>query len=125
MKTKTGSVYNFRSQNESTAQPIGREHRPGSSASVETAEDKPIGTKKAGYAGAEEGPFECSNCVHYTEQGDEHGECDHPDVIADAKAGEISMSGSGALVESAGCCTYFRPLEEEGKNENEQSDSEA
>jgi len=110
VRSQTGSVYNFRSQNVSSEQLQNSEHIAGDSAPVENEKYQPIGTSKSGYAPPSEGPFLCSNCLHYTPQTEVQGACDHPDVIVDAEAGEIPPTEGGALVEGEGCCNYYRPI---------------
>ncbi len=72
------------------------------------ASNEPIGTERSGYAPPKEGPFECGNCIHYSAVNGTHGTCDHPEVIEDAKAGEIKMQDDKALVAMAGCCNEYR-----------------
>lgn len=60
----------------------------------------PIGSKATGYAGPDEGPFSCSNCVHF----DGNSSCDNPKVIADPE-----VQGS---VDPNGCCNYFRDYDD-------------
>lgn len=71
------------------------------------SDNDPIGTKHAHYAPPSDGPFRCDNCQHYSEP---HF-CNHPDVIEDAKAGGKGLkmgSKDRAIINSAGCCNYFR-----------------
>jgi len=104
VKSSTGSVYSFRD-----AKPVEREQD-------ETQDDNaPIGTTKSGYAPPEDGPFECSNCVHYEGETEEQGTCDHPDVIEDAVNHEIALDGDRALVAAKGCCNEFRPEENDAQ----------
>lgn len=107
MKSSTGSTYDFRSQDVVAKQL--QPNRPSAAPSTPDA-NAPIGTTKSNYAPPSEGPFLCSNCEHYTEQNEAQGACDHPDVVADAEAGEIPPTEGGALVEGEGCCTYYRPV---------------
>lgn len=77
------------------------------------AEDRnaKFGTKRSGYVPGDFGPF---NCEHCTEHYAAPHYCDHPDVIADAKAGEpwVKLGKRGkqeaAIIDSAGCCEYQR-----------------
>lgn len=66
-----------------------------------------IGTPKAHYAGPDSGPFKCGNCSH-----ERWGNCNHPDVIEDAKKGygglKINPENKLAVIDKGGCCTYFR-----------------
>lgn len=73
-------------------------------AEEEEGVNKPIGTKKSGYATPEMGPFLCVNCHHSPSGvGDR---CDHPDVMEDP---EVPKDDEGkGIVQPAGCCTYFR-----------------
>lgn len=71
--------------------------------------DKPneiIGTTKAGYLPPKKGPFLCVRCIHFKSVD---SSCDHPDVIEDAKKGQIPIMGNKAIVAESGCCTYFNP----------------
>lgn len=123
VKSETGSQYNF------------REHEIGKSAPVESKHFQPIGTEKSGYAPPKAGPFRCDNCVHYLKIEEDEGTCDHPDVIADAKAKQPGLElgkedgKTAAVVEPAGCCDYFKTgkheagskgmeIEEPGEKEN-------
>jgi hypothetical protein len=64
-----------------------------------------IGTKRAGYAPPEDGPFRCSKCVHFAKVGVTDGRCNQSEVLADP---EIPKDDDGkAIVRTAGCCTYF------------------
>ena len=72
----------------------------------EDESNEPIGTKHSGYAGPEDGPFECGRCDHYSSINSNHGHCDHPEVEEDL--------GTPAKVAKMGCCTYFRPGESDG-----------
>lgn len=69
-------------------------------------QDSPIGTKKAGYAGPEEGPFKCANCVHFKEVSESEGRCNQPDVVADP---EMKKDQGAAVVQEGGCCNMFNP----------------
>lgn len=69
------------------------------------------GTKRSKYAPAKDGPFSCDRCIHYHRvSGDkDQGTCDHPEVQADAKDGEIPSNTHGLpLVDAGGCCEYER-----------------
>lgn len=70
-------------------------------------DDAGIGSAASGYAGPENGPFECQNCVHF----DGEGTCDNPQVQSDPE-----VQGK---VEAEGCCNLFRPEEQGGGEENE------
>lgn len=66
-----------------------------------------IGTPKSQYAPPADGPFACHNCVHFKFPT----LCNHPEVIADAKAGAspLRLQKNGmAIVKPGGCCKYFR-----------------
>lgn len=67
-----------------------------------------IGTPKSQYAPPNDGPSMCSNCVHYRFPH----LCNHPEVIADAKAGakplRIQSKNGLAIISPGGCCRYFR-----------------
>jgi len=64
----------------------------------------PIGTMVAGYAAPSLGPFYCARCMHFDEGPPTH--CEHPMVQSDLA---VPHDDEGhALVESQGCCTYFR-----------------
>lgn len=77
-------------------------------------EYEPIGTTHSQYAPPSEGPFECGNCEHFgASVNGTHGLCDHPDVVADAVAGEIKEQAGKALVAKGGCCSYFRKHNDE------------
>lgn len=67
---------------------------------------KGVGTKKAGYAGPEFGPFRCGSCVWF-QFGKSVGLCNHPEVKQDP---EIEKNDQGqAIVKQDGCCNKFRP----------------
>ena len=66
--------------------------------------NEPIGTKESGYAPPSAGPFECGRCGHYSSVNGTSGICDHPEVEEDL--------GTPAKVAKMGCCTYFRPGED-------------
>ena len=71
---------------------------------------KKAGTELVAYQGPEEGPFRCGRCVHFMSAAEASGhqdECWHPEVIKDP---EIEHDDDGhALVDTRGCCEYFRP----------------
>ena len=71
--------------------------------------NQPIGTEHSNYAGPKDGPFACHACTHFKFPH----LCNHPEVIADAKAGNGGLRLQGkngfAIVAPGGCCTYFRP----------------
>lgn len=71
------------------------------------ANDAPIGTPHAHYAGPEFAPFKCATCIHLSFP---HF-CSHPLVIEDAKAakGGLSFSQGKAVIHLSGCCNYWRP----------------
>ena len=72
------------------------------------ADTAAMGTKLSHYSPAKDGPFKCSRCTHFEAKS---LECDHPEVIQDAKNKEpgLSLSKSGnAVVEAEGCCEYER-----------------
>jgi hypothetical protein len=76
---------------------------------MEHRDPSPTGTKASGYAGPEDGPFKCGNCVWY-ESGRNaslpSGECAHPKVKADPQVPK-SPDGDG-IVNRDGCCEYQR-----------------
>lgn len=74
----------------------------------DTSNDEGIGSKAAGYAPPDQGPFSCGNCVHF----DGQGSCDNPKVITDPE-----VSGQ---VEAEGCCNFFRPSKGEESTGTEQ-----
>lgn len=63
-----------------------------------------VGTKKAGYATPEYGPFRCGHCIWFKV---ENSACKHPDVREDKEI-EHNSDGDG-MVKADGCCNYFRP----------------
>lgn len=68
--------------------------------------DKPIGTKATGYAGPEDGPFNCEHCVHFLVPRF----CNHPEVVADKELRKAPGQGAlVAIVSPQGCCNEFRP----------------
>lgn len=70
------------------------------------ANNAPIGTKAVGYAGPENGPFNCAHCVHFGPPRF----CNHPDVVADKELRKTSNQGTlVAIVSPQGCCNEFRP----------------
>lgn len=76
---------------------------------MEHRDPSPTGTKHSGYAGPEDGPFKCSNCVWF-ESGSaasySPGECEHPKVKADP---DLAKAPDGdAIVSRDGCCEYQR-----------------
>lgn len=75
---------------------------------AEKGSDSEYGTPRSHYAPPEDGPFQCHECGHFRWPN----RCDHPKVIADAKAGEGTLKESKdglAVVKPAGCCNYFWP----------------
>ena len=68
------------------------------------------GAPRSHYSPSEYGPFACHECAHFRWPN----QCDHPDVIADSKAGAKEFKGKGlsksglAIVEPGGCCEYER-----------------
>lgn len=66
------------------------------------------GLPDSAYSSPEEGPFECSTCVHFMNV--DHPECWHPMVIEDAKTtGKLKIDEDGhALVMPEGCCKFHR-----------------
>jgi hypothetical protein len=79
----------------------------------------PIGTRVSGYAGAESGPFECGNCLHFSAgpegivpggnaEGSAEGRCKHPVVVDDPEV-KKDEEEEFAIVEAEGCCNFFRP----------------
>jgi hypothetical protein len=66
-----------------------------------------IGSAQTGYAGPENGPFECENCIHF----DGEGRCDHPQVMADPEV--------NGQVDAEGCCNLFQPSGEESEGQEE------
>lgn len=73
---------------------------------AESTNDKPVGTPHAHYMPPEAGPFKCATCTHLTFP---HF-CNHPDVLADAKAGGrgLKVENGKASIHLAGCCNYWR-----------------
>lgn len=71
-----------------------------------------IGSAQAGYAGAENGPFECGNCIHF----DGQGKCDNPQVISDPEV--------NGQVEAEGCCNLFSPAAHEGDEGGDEEEGE-
>jgi hypothetical protein len=72
---------------------------------ADQADDAGIGSAQSGYAGPENGPFECSNCIHF----DGQGTCDNPQVQSDPE-----VQGK---VEAEGCCNLFNPAQAGGDEE--------
>lgn len=76
-----------------------------------TDRNSKFGTERSGYVPGKFGPFSCAEC---SEHFAEPHFCDHPDVIADAKAGQpwVKIGKKGreerAIVDSSGCCEYQR-----------------
>jgi hypothetical protein len=68
-----------------------------------------IGSAAAGYAGPENGPFECSNCTHFTAPN----QCDNPQVQSDPEV--------NGQVEPEGCCNLFKPGAQEPEEEETQA----
>lgn len=77
------------------------------------------GTPSAHYSPPSDGPFDCSNCIHFHRFGGKKkashhttkhgGTCDHPEVQKDAEAGHIAKTADGKpLVQAGGCCEYQR-----------------
>lgn len=71
-----------------------------------------IGTPNGHYAPPSDGPFICMRCTHFRWlAGTPFGKCDHPKIIADAKAGYLEMLREGdeeyAKVHHEGCSNYF------------------
>jgi hypothetical protein len=75
------------------------------------SDEQGIGSAQAGYATPENGPFECSNCVHF----DGQASCDNSQVISDPE-----VQGK---VDPEGCCNFFRPSGNENQQE-EQGETE-
>jgi len=71
-----------------------------------------IGSTQAGYAGPENGPFECGNCVHF----DGQSKCDNPQVVSDPEV--------NGQVEEDGCCNFFSPAQHEGDESAEEDEGE-
>jgi hypothetical protein len=67
-----------------------------------------IGSAQSGYAGPENGPFECGNCVHFQAPGT----CNNPQVASDPEV--------NGQVEAEGCCNLFRPGAEGGEEGGEE-----
>lgn len=67
-----------------------------------------VGTTRSKYQSGRYGPFRCDHCQHYVTPA----MCEHPEVIADAKAGELKLTKLRgrelAAVDAAGCCEYER-----------------
>lgn len=70
-------------------------------------ENAPIGTKKAGYASPDDGPFMCGHCIHYKEVDGKEGRCNHPKVVADPEMEKDD--NDKAIVMEGGCCNMFNP----------------
>lgn len=71
------------------------------------ASNAEAGTSRSGYLPEKYAPFQCLSCahLHFPKQ------CDHPDVIADAKNQEMGLKihkGGMAVVDLGGCCSYWR-----------------
>jgi len=68
-----------------------------------------IGTPSGHYAPPSDGPFICMRCTHFTWiEGTVNGKCDHPRIIADAKAGYLPLTDDGhAQVHHEGCSNFF------------------
>lgn len=90
---------------------------PDESGADMTKPQEGVGSAQAGYAGPENGPFECENCIHF----DGQGSCDHPQVVTDPE-----VQGK---VDAEGCCNFFSPsgneTQEEEHNEGSAVDEEA
>lgn len=72
-------------------------------------DNEEIGTPKAHYAPPSWGPFICMRCKHFEWLlGTVNGECDHPEVLEDAKAGYLQITKDGLpIVHHEGCCNEF------------------
>lgn len=68
-------------------------------------QDAGIGSAQSGYARPEEGPFECSNCVHF----DGQSACNQSQVVSDPE-----VQGQ---VDPEGCCNFFRPSGNESQEQ--------
>ncbi len=76
----------------------------------EQTDEAGIGSAQSGYAGPENGPFECENCIHFHAPNT----CDHPQVQSDPEV--------NGQVDPEGCCNLFHPSGEESGDESEQQD---
>jgi hypothetical protein len=85
---------------------------PGPGADPHSDPNAGIGSALAGYAGSEDGPFECGNCVHF----DGQSKCDNPQVISDPEV--------NGQVEAEGCCNLFSPAQHEGDEDGSGADDE-
>jgi hypothetical protein len=66
-----------------------------------------IGSAQSGYATPDNGPFECSNCIHFQAPN----QCDNPQVVSDPEV--------NGQVESEGCCNLFSPSGQESEEQEE------
>lgn len=74
--------------------------------------DTPTGTKLSEYSGPADGPFKCSNCIHYNH---ERNSCKHSVVITDPEMTPTRLSETTPVegvtevrVEPDGCCKFVR-----------------
>jgi hypothetical protein len=70
------------------------------SGTMDAGDDSGIGSAQTGYAGPENGPFECDHCIHF----DGQGTCNNPQVQADPE-----VQGK---VDAEGCCNLYSPAQE-------------